>query len=79
MNPEVKITASVNSNHRGYESEPESVTVIGAGFLATSAVVDIAQEALDSHFGVTSGKHRFMALRPNEDVTDETIIPVIKR
>lgn len=78
MNPEVKISASVNLSKRGYESEPESVTVIGAGFLATSAVVDIAQKALDIYLDKPSGEHRFIAMRP-DGVSNETTIRVIKR
>lgn len=78
MSTKIKITADVNMSDQGYESEPVSVTVSGAGFLQASAVVDIAQEALDSHFGLPSGQHRYMAVRPY-DVGDVTVVEVVKR
>ena len=74
----VTITAKVNLSKRGYESEPESVTVIGAGFLATSAIVDIAQKAIDTHLSKSSSDHRYIAMRP-DSIGNETTIRIIKR
>lgn len=50
--------------------EPVGVTVSGASYLAPSAIVDIAQEAVNSYFG--SYVHGYMAIRPNDwpDLTD---------
>lgn len=57
---------------------PESVRVTGAGFLAPSALADIAQETLDSYSGDYS--REYIAMLPDSElVDDDMVIPVRKR
>lgn len=44
--------------------EPVGVTVTGASYLAPSALVEIAQEAVNSYFG--SYEHGYDAVRPRD-------------
>lgn len=55
---DLKINIHVNETADG---EPESVTITGAYMLASSAIADMAQEAVDSFLGTF--RHRYVALR----------------
>lgn len=75
---QIKITARLNE---GVDAEgvgfPRSVEITGAGFLAPSAIADIAQEVIDSLSGDYS--RDYVAMRPDaEFVTDHMVVPVVK-
>ena len=63
--------------------EPVGVTVTGACYLAPSAIVDIATEAVNSYYG--SYEHGYLALRPHDwsyltqDQKDNYTVKVEKR
>lgn len=72
---EARLNEDVDAEGVGY---PKSVTVTGAEFLAPSAIVAIAQEAIKSYTGLEFSE--YLAAMPDWDmVTDNITVPVIKR
>ena len=61
----------------GYLSIPESVTITGAGFLAPSALADIAQKVLEDYIGEDSD---YNTIYPDwRDISDETVVKIVNR
>lgn len=74
---QLKIVARLNE---GVDAEgvgfPRSVEITGAGFLAPSAITDIAQEVVRSYYG--EPHPNYIAMRPDSEfVTDHMVIPVV--
>lgn len=78
MSSDLTIRAKLNDEVIDGIGVPVSVTVTGAGFLAPSALADIAQEVLDARSGDYS--RDYLAMMPDSElVSDNMRIKVIKR
>lgn len=70
---EARLNEDVDAEGVGF---PTSVTITGAGFLAPSAITDIAQEAVRSYFGEAFPD--YVAIRPDSEyVSDNMVVPVV--